>query len=93
MTIRRRATILSGGRVQIEDPQLPEGAEAEVLVTVDEPADTLSGELEFDPNAKPFWQMVLEIGASIPDEEWEKVPTDLSINLDHYLYGAPKVEE
>ena len=93
MTIRRKATVLSGGRIQIEDPQLPEGAEAEVLVTVDEPADTPFEEPEFDPNAKPVWQVVLEIGASIPEEEWEKVPTDLSINLDHYLYGAPKVEE
>jgi hypothetical protein len=89
MTIQRRAIILPGGIIQIEDSQLPEGAEAEVLVTVDEPVE----EPEFDPNAKPFWQVVLEIGASIPEEEWEKVPTDLSINLDHYLYGAPKVEE
>lgn len=23
-------------------------------------------------------------------EEWEKVPTDLSINLAPYLYGSPK---
>lgn len=93
MTIRRRATIQPGGIIQIEDPQLPAGGEAEVLVTVDASVDTPLDEREFDPNAKPFWQVVLEIGASIPKEEWEKVPTDLSINLDHYLYGAPKVEE
>ncbi len=27
---------------------------------------------------------------NIPDEEWDKLPPDLSFNLDHYIYGAPK---
>lgn len=40
----------------------------------------------------PIWQMAAEIGASVPDEEWAKVPRDLSRNVDHYLYGAPKTE-
>jgi len=35
----------------------------------------------------------MELGASIPDEEWAKVPADLAKNLDHYLYGAPKEED
>jgi hypothetical protein len=30
------------------------------------------------------------IGKSIPEEEWDKVPTDLAANLGHYLYGEPK---
>lgn len=42
------------------------------------------------PGYKPIWEVAEEIGRSIPPEEWEKVPKDLSINLDHYLYGAPK---
>lgn len=46
-----------------------------------------------DPKAKPPWQIALEIGASVPDEEWAKLPSDLARNLDHYLYGAPKDEE
>lgn len=33
-----------------------------------------------------------EIWAGIPDEAWNGLPADLSINLDHYLYGAPKVK-
>jgi len=48
---------------------------------------------EYDPTGRPVWEEVLEIGASIPLEEWEKVPTDLSVNLDHYLYGSPKEED
>lgn len=29
----------------------------------------------------------------VPEEAWKDLPPDFSINLDHYLYGAPKVEE
>ena len=50
-------------------------------------------EPEYDPTGRPVWEEVLEIGASIPQREWEKVPTDLSINLDYYLYGFPKEED
>lgn len=42
---------------------------------------------------RPIWEIVMELGASIPEEEWAKVPTDGAKNLDHYLYGAPKEEE
>ncbi len=30
------------------------------------------------------------ISKHVPDEVWEKLPTDGTENLDHYLYGAPK---
>jgi len=39
---------------------------------------------------KPIWEIVDEINARLPADTWENVPTDGSINLDHYLYGAPK---
>jgi hypothetical protein len=45
------------------------------------------------PNLPSFLQFVDEISAQIPLEEWEKLPKDLSKNLDHYLYGSPKDEE
>ncbi len=35
------------------------------------------------------WQLALEISASVPDDEWAKIPTDLAKNLDYYLYGSP----
>jgi hypothetical protein len=91
MTIRQRATILAGGRIEIQDSQLPAGSDAEVLVTLEEPAAVAPlGTFEPDPNARPFWE---QIGARISPEEWETVPRDLSKNLDHYLYGTPKEEE
>ena len=30
------------------------------------------------------------VWAMAPREAWEALPTDLSANHDHYLYGAPK---
>ena len=39
---------------------------------------------------RSIWEVVDEINAGLPADTWENVPTDGSINLDHYLYGAPK---
>ncbi|MBI3697430.1 MAG: hypothetical protein HY238_21675 [Acidobacteria bacterium] len=30
------------------------------------------------------------LALEIPKREWKKIPRDLSVNLDHYLYGFPK---
>ena len=37
-TIRQRVTVQEGGRIEITDPALKEGAEAEVVVIVPEPS-------------------------------------------------------
>ena len=39
---------------------------------------------------RPFWERMAEISSEIPEEEWAKLPSDGSVNHDHYLYGAPK---
>ena len=39
---------------------------------------------------RPIWEVIVEIGAQIPDEVWATIPDDASINYKHYLYGAPK---
>jgi hypothetical protein len=46
-----------------------------------------------NPKARPVWEAIVELGASVPESEWEKVPTDLSINFHHYHHGAPKERE
>lgn len=38
-------------------------------------------------------EMIAEIAAQVPDEEWSRLPTDLSRNIDHYLYGSPRRSE
>ena len=40
---------------------------------------------------------ILEIASAatkeVPEDEWERVPDDLSMNVDHYLYGSKKTEK
>lgn len=41
----------------------------------------------------PIWQLAAEVAGQVSDEDWAKVPRDLAINVDHYLYGTPKKKE
>ena len=57
--------------------------------------ENLAGGASSEPNRtgldrRPIWDLVEEINAGLPADTWDNVPTDGSINLDHYLYGAPK---
>jgi hypothetical protein len=38
----------------------------------------------------PIWERLASIGAAVPEDAWNDVPTDLSRNVDHYLYGGKK---
>jgi len=49
-----------------------------------------SGETHYDHSAKAIEDMLEELAREIPQEEWDKLPSDLNDNLDHYLYGVPK---
>ncbi|MDJ0600388.1 MAG: hypothetical protein QNJ37_16300 [Crocosphaera sp.] len=40
---------------------------------------------------RPLWQMIVELGEEIPEEEWEKVSSDASMNYKKYLYGVYNV--
>ncbi len=44
-------------------------------------------------DTRPIWEVITEISSQIPEEEWAKLPSDGSINHDHYLYGSPKKEK
>lgn len=54
--------------------------------------DTLTG-VEPEGSRRPIWEIVEEVNASLPPDTWDNVPADGSINLDHYLYGAPKRQQ
>lgn len=43
--------------------------------------------------SQSFLDFIDEFSLQIPQEEWAKLPSDMSTNLDHYLYGSPKSEE
>lgn len=73
--------------------------QTDIAKTIIEKVKVLSAEqqeqvLEFVENLKPEkrtpWQIWQEQLKDIPNEELDKIPTDASVNLDHYLYGAPK---
>lgn len=40
--------------------------------------------ITFDPNATPIWELASRISAKVPDEEWAKLPPDLSQRFDYY---------
>lgn len=48
------------------------------------------GEPPYDPKAPRIEDVLAELAREVPEEEWEKLPRDLTDNLDHYLYGTPK---
>jgi Arc/MetJ-type ribon-helix-helix transcriptional regulator len=39
---------------------------------------------------KPIWEEIQELTADVPAEEWDKLPSDLAEQHDHYIYGTPK---
>jgi hypothetical protein len=55
--------------------------------------DTSNGH-ETTPTAaettKSFWEKALEASLRIPDEELDRLPSDLAAQVDHYIYGTPK---
>jgi len=44
----------------------------------------------YDRSARPIEEVLSDIAKRIPQEEWDRLPSDLNDNLDHYLYGVPK---
>ena len=73
--------------------------QTDVAETIYEKVKTLPAEqqeevLDFVKNLEPqrqtLWEMWQKHLKDIPQEELDEIPTDASVNLDHYLYGAPK---
>jgi hypothetical protein len=77
-------------RVRVKGYVEPDANGGRARITkIDELSLEAASRVEIKPK-KSIFEKVLELGASVPVEEWDKVPTDLAKNLDHYLYGAPK---
>ena len=64
------------------------GGELRQVLTVEGLDFFPHGEPERDPNAPGIEDRIAELAKRVPDEEWEKLPKDLSQRLDYYLYGA-----
>ncbi len=46
--------------------------------------------VEYNTSAPSIEDVLAGIAAEVPQEEWDNLPSDLTDNLDHYLYGTPK---
>ena len=66
---------------------LPENEQEMVLEYIESRIEMRS---RIERDKRPIWEILTEMSDVIPLEEWEKLPSDGSVNHDHYLYGAPK---
>jgi Arc/MetJ-type ribon-helix-helix transcriptional regulator len=79
------------GRFASVDDAMAEAVRSFLRQTSPEVAEpAANGHAETPAEHKPIWEEILEITAEIPDEAWDALPTDLSAQHDHYIYGTPK---
>ena len=48
------------------------------------------GESGYDATARPIEDVLMDLADEVPEEDWKRLPPDLTDNLDHYLYGTPR---
>lgn len=46
-----------------------------------------------EPKKQSLLEKLETISQRVPDEVWERLPSDGAENIDHYLYGAPKKQK
>lgn len=86
-------TIDPTGQLTLDQPlQIAHPAKVRVIVLLSENENgTLNSDRTelsetHDSSADSFLSWIGEIRAQVRDEEWKKLPTDLSKNIDYYLY-------
>ncbi len=67
---------------------LPDEKQEEVLALVDQMLREEQPQTR--ETVRPIWEIITELSAQVPMEEWEKLPSDGAEQHDHYLYGSPK---
>lgn len=67
----------------------PEG-QLQRFVTVDSMETKAVEVVEYNPQAPAIEDVLSAIAAEVPRDEWNKLPSDLTDDLDHYLYGTPR---
>ena len=50
----------------------------------------ITNDRSYDQSARPIEELLNELAKEVPQEEWDRLPSDLNDNLDHYLYGVSK---
>ena len=84
MTLRLKAEYTNGTLKPLEPLTLDEGTVVTISIEQDEARQKgLPSDLA----------LIQRLQESIPDEAYDNLPADGSINYRHYLYGGPKVED
>jgi hypothetical protein len=50
----------------------------------------VADEVPYDPDAASIENVLAGLASEVSEEEWNNLPSDLTDNLDHYLYGTPR---
>ncbi|MGC1418043.1 MAG: hypothetical protein WA817_22335 [Candidatus Acidiferrum sp.] len=71
------------------------GFETRYAAEAKKPDQTMPPEVPADvpTDLRSFLDRIAEAVKDVPEDEWKRLPTDLSKNVDHYLYGTKKEEE
>jgi hypothetical protein len=72
-------TLPEGTQVHVEVARSPESSREKVAV------DALAQDQD-----RPIEEQIEAIWADLPREDWARIPSDLSSQLDHYIYGTPQ---
>ncbi len=84
------ATFEAGVFHPVEPIALPEGCQVELQI-VSEPKNNQTckspGQKSQVSTKDSIEDQIAELAAEIPSHEWQMLPEDLAVNLDHYLYG------
>ncbi|MEM1253216.1 MAG: DUF433 domain-containing protein [Cyanobacteria bacterium P01_H01_bin.21] len=93
-----RAACLYASRLILHIPALPklvEDSSQQIAIPTSavavQPNQALDP-LDFDPEEVPVWQIAANISATVSDELWAKLPSDLSQNFDDYQEQWSKPE-
>ena len=86
--------VVNSGRYASLDAAMSEAASLLLERVKREQAQAKPAAADPQPDArkerKPIWEVFQELSASVPAEVWDSLPTDLSEQHDHYIYGTPK---
>ncbi len=53
-------------------------------------AEVADGRIVLQPPARSLVDDILALASQVPQEVWDRLPTDGASQHDHYIYGTPK---
>jgi Arc/MetJ-type ribon-helix-helix transcriptional regulator len=81
------AAVQSGRFASVDDAM---AEAAGLLLEQLQRADAQQANSAATQESKPIWEEALELTVDVPAQEWDKLPSDLAEQHDHYIYGTPK---